>query len=127
MYYSGGYPGQFINDTDITANQGTLLFQSPASEVIIAPTNGSDSVISYCKINQEYVESNVTCEVTRASQNCSVTAQRQSQLPHPPSEITSMSFPGHFDNFAGELIVATGIPARSGFSTLAEYYLQYPS
>ena len=24
MYYSGGYPGQFINDTGITANQGTL-------------------------------------------------------------------------------------------------------
>jgi hypothetical protein len=124
-YYSGGYPGQFINDTDITANQGTLLFQSPGSD---PTTNGNgDPVISYCKINQEYVESNVTCEVTRASQNCSVIAQRQSQLPHPPSEITSMSFPGYFDNFVKQLITATGNLPHVGFSSPAEYYLQDPS
>src|SRR5271154_6143663 len=73
MYSFNGYPGQFINDTGITANQGTLLFQSLESA-----TNGHDGyAVSYCKINQEYVESKVTCEVTSALQNCSVTAQRQ--------------------------------------------------
>jgi hypothetical protein len=128
IYYSGGYPGQFINDTDITANQGTLFFQSPGSVLATPPTNGNGGyVISYCKINQEYVESNVTCEVTKALQNCSVTAQRRSQLPHPPSEITSMSFPGYFSNFVGQLIVATGSLPRPGFSSPAEYYLQDPS
>ena len=69
----------------------------------------------------------MTCEVTSALQHFSVTVQRQSQLPHPPSEITSMSFSGYFDKFASQLILATGDLSRSGFSSIAEYYLQDPS
>jgi hypothetical protein len=38
-----------------------------------------------------------------------------------------MSFPGYFDNFALQLIMATGNLPRFGFSSPAEYYLQNPS
>ena len=99
--FSGGYvadhglvPGQV--SPDIEAQQSTLLFYSPdgdSQQVQKGPSYESDTntTISYCKLTQAYVESNVTCDSTAISQGCRVTAQRQSLLPHAPVEFTSLN------------------------------------
>ena len=64
---------------------GTLLYQE------FYDTTNTTSV--YCVPSQVYVESTILCQKTANGQFCSVIAQRPSQLPHQPPEITYLSFP----------------------------------
>jgi hypothetical protein len=68
-----------------TADPGTFLYQE---------FDGNDNSTSiFCTPQEVYVESAITCErTTTTSQNCHVTAQRLSQLPHMSTNITSLSF-----------------------------------
>lgn len=64
---------------------GTIAFQE---------FNGFDNVTSvFCTPSQAYIESSIFCAKDSISQQCKVTAQRLSILPHMPSEITYLSFP----------------------------------
>ncbi|KAH8679752.1 hypothetical protein BGZ60DRAFT_428059 [Tricladium varicosporioides] len=68
-----------------TIDPGVLLFEE---------YEGLDNISSVsCTPSQQYVESTVSCIKTSGSQNCRVTAQRLSKLPHLPSTITALSFP----------------------------------
>jgi hypothetical protein len=64
---------------------GTLLYQE------FYDTTNVTSV--YCVPSQVYVESAILCQKTLNDQICQVIAQRLSQLPHQPSEVTYLSFP----------------------------------
>jgi len=125
-FEAGGYPGQFIinNMTGIEASQGTLLFQSSTQTLL----NGTTLyIISYCKVTQEYVESNVLCDMTQTGQHCGVVAQRPSRLVHTSSNITSLSFPTVFYEAGINWILATGCIARGDMSSQTQAYLQDPS
>jgi len=115
--YFDGYPELLVNDTDAAIPQGTLLFQTRGPWV------------SRCKINQIYVESNVTCQSQSSTQvpACSVLAQRTSPQSHAPSTVTTISFPSVFVAAAYFWIRATDTLLESGYSSLTEYYLQNTS
>jgi hypothetical protein len=123
-YQGSGYPGLVANDTGLAATQATLLYQS---RIFKSEDSEMMYAISYCKVNQVYVESNITCDMTTASQNCSVVAQRPSKRPHPPKEITYLSFPLTFNNIVLTWTAATGLQLHSAMSTLAEWYIQDPA
>jgi hypothetical protein len=56
--------------------------------------DGFDNVTSvFCTPSQVYIESSVFCAKDATSQQCKVTAQRPSLLPHMPEEISYLSFP----------------------------------
>ncbi|EXJ93431.1 hypothetical protein A1O1_01823 [Capronia coronata CBS 617.96] len=116
VYYYG-YPELLVNASDANLPQATFLFQTRGPWV------------SRCKINQVYVESNVTCiSVTDSSLPvCSVGGQRQSPNRHAPSTVTTLSFPSTFRYLMHEWIMATDPTRSSGYSTLTEYYLQNTS
>ncbi|EXJ91843.1 hypothetical protein A1O3_00393 [Capronia epimyces CBS 606.96] len=115
--YFYGYPEKLVNASDANLPQATFLFQDPSPWV------------ARCKINQIYVESNVTCVSASDSTVlvCSVMEQRKSPNRHAPSTITSLSFPSTFSYMMYEWIMATGPMLSSGYSTLTEYYLQNTS
>jgi hypothetical protein len=73
------------NATGSSIESGTLLYQE------FFDTTNVTSV--YCTPSQVYVESTILCQKTLNDQLCQVIAQRPSQLPHQPSEITYLSFP----------------------------------
>ncbi|KAE9362946.1 hypothetical protein N431DRAFT_423284 [Stipitochalara longipes BDJ] len=73
------------NITVSSVNAGTLLYQE------FYDISNTTSV--YCVPSQVYVESTILCQKTSNGQFCQVIAQRPSQLPHQPSEITYLSFP----------------------------------
>ncbi|KAE8446296.1 hypothetical protein EG329_012382 [Mollisiaceae sp. DMI_Dod_QoI] len=80
---------------------GLLLYQD---------YTGTQNVTSiYCVPSQSYVESTITCTSSSASTtpSCSVTAQRLSLLPHPPSAITPLSISTLFLGLSSYLPVAT--------------------
>jgi len=71
-----------MNTTGV--DPGILLYQE---------FDSSDNTSSvFCIPSQEYIESAITCEKLANSQTCKVTAQRQSQLPHADSSLTTLSF-----------------------------------
>ncbi|KAL2394172.1 hypothetical protein ABEF93_004636 [Exophiala dermatitidis] len=115
IYYYG-WPELLVNVSDNNLPQATFLFQTRGPWV------------ARCKINQIYVESNVSCESTDSSvPACSVVAQRESREKHAPSTVTTLSFPMTFWLVSHEWIMATDPMRSSGFSTLTEYYLQNTS
>jgi hypothetical protein len=68
-----------------TIEAGTIAFQE---------FEGLENATTvFCNPYQRYVESEVSCMKNAATQRCQVTAQRDSVLPHMPSEITYLSFP----------------------------------
>ena len=73
------------NVTTGAFDPGTLLYQE------FYDTSNTTSV--YCVPSQVYVESTILCQKTANDQFCQVIAQRPSQLPHQPPEITYLSFP----------------------------------
>ena len=125
----------FANATDLKVNQSRLLFQSARSgSGFLEETAGSDAVNSsdsfvvvVCGLSQIYVESNVTCQINDKAQNCEVTAQRPSQLPHPSSNLTVLSLSITFGNLVSRLIKATNLFSFPNSSSFAEYYLQNTS
>ncbi|KAE8451020.1 hypothetical protein EG329_004692 [Mollisiaceae sp. DMI_Dod_QoI] len=67
-----------------TFTNGTLVFQE---------FDGVDNVTTvYCTPSQQYVESEIFCSKDKTTQQCQVTAQRPSILPHMPPELTYLSF-----------------------------------
>lgn len=136
--YFFGYPELLVNVTDNDLPQATFLFQTRGPWV------------SRCKINQMYVESNVSCRTTTSHTSssssaassssgldseggttllpsCAVLAQRKSRRPHSPSTVTTVSFPTTFDTMASHWIMATDPLLSSAYSSLSEYYLQNTS
>lgn len=66
----------------------------PAGTLAFEEFDGFDNATSvFCTPSQEYVESTIYCLKTSRIQQCEVTAQRASLLPHMPSQITYLSFP----------------------------------
>lgn len=105
-----GYRGVDIktyNDTDGTAYVSSLfcpdcLRSDFANKTVEAGTiafqefdclDNAKATTVFCNPYQRYVESEVACMKTAATQQCQVTAQRDCVLPHMPSEITYLSFP----------------------------------
>ncbi|CAG8979652.1 hypothetical protein HYALB_00011536 [Hymenoscyphus albidus] len=68
-----------------TVEPGKLAFQE------FAGFDNTTSII--CTPLQQYIESTVSCIKSTTQENCRVTAQRPSILPHMPSSITPLSFP----------------------------------
>lgn len=116
--YFYGYPELLANDTDADIPQGTLLWQTPHG-----PWQ------SRCKINQIYVESNVSCYSVADVQipKCTVRSQRESPKKHAPSTVNIFSYASTFNSMAQRWILATDPLTSSGFSSLSEYYLQNTS
>jgi hypothetical protein len=74
-------PPSYVNRS---FNSGTFLYQE---------YDGLNNITSvYCTPSQAYVESQILCVKTSNSQVCEVVAQRPSQLPHMPSNVTYLSF-----------------------------------
>ncbi|KUJ24376.1 uncharacterized protein LY89DRAFT_727406 [Mollisia scopiformis] len=70
--------------TNASFTNGTLVFQE---------FDGVDNVTSvYCTPSQQYMENQIFCTKDGVTQQCQVTAQRLSVLPHFPSEVTYLSF-----------------------------------
>ncbi|KAJ9629173.1 hypothetical protein H2204_008962 [Knufia peltigerae] len=135
--YFYGYPELLVNVTDNDLPQATFLFQTRGPWV------------ARCKINQMYVESNVSCRTTTRHSSvlsssssssdlndeggntllpsCAVVAQRKSVRHHSPSTVTTFSFPTTFDMMASHWIMATDPLLSSAYSSLSEYYLQNTS
>ncbi|KAK5056632.1 hypothetical protein LTR84_012164 [Exophiala bonariae] len=113
--YFYGYPEQLVNSSDANIPQGTLLWQTPHG-----PWQAR------CKINQIYIESNVSCSSVEDAQipKCAVLAQRESPKKHAPSTVTTFSFASTFSSMAQRWILATDPLTSSGYSSLSEYYLQ---
>lgn len=74
---------EMVNNSSIEA--GTLLYQEFY--------DNSNVTSVYCVPSQVYVQSTILCQRTLNDQLCQVIAQRPSQLPHQPSQITYLSFP----------------------------------
>lgn len=116
--YFYGYPELLVNSSDADIPQGTMLWQSPHGPWV-----------SRCKINQVYVESNVTCYSVVDAQlpHCAVLFQRESPKKHAPSTVTTLSFTETFRSLSNAWILATDPLTSSGYSSLSEYYLQNTS
>lgn len=114
--YFYGYPQQLENFTSDEVRQATFLFQTR-------------NATSRCKIDQAYVESNVSCvaQNTVSVPGCAVKAQRRSPKKHAPAAVTTFSFPSTFGYQAQQWILATDKLSSSGYSSLAELYLQNTS
>ncbi|KAE9368511.1 hypothetical protein N431DRAFT_428293, partial [Stipitochalara longipes BDJ] len=68
----------------------------PAGTIAFQEFDGSDpgnATTVFCNPYQRYVESQIFCMKTDSAQECQVTAQRYSVLPHMPAEVTYFSFP----------------------------------
>lgn len=74
----------FVNKT---IQAGTIAFQE------FDGLDPGNATTVFCNPYQRYVESKVFCMKTESTQQCQVTAQRSSVLPHMPSELTYLSFP----------------------------------
>lgn len=69
-----------------TIQAGTIAFQE------FDGNDPGNTTTVFCNPYQRYVESEVFCMKTASTQQCQVTAQRFSVLPHMPPEITYLSF-----------------------------------
>lgn len=116
--YFYGYPELLVNSSDADIPQSTMLWQTPHGPWV-----------SRCKINQVYVESNVSCSAIADGQrpNCGVTSQRESPKRHAPSTVTTFNFASTFNSISSAWILATDPLSSSGYSSLSEYYLQNTS
>jgi hypothetical protein len=114
-------PLSFVEQKDIQVNPTELLFRASLSSGLHDP---EDVVPVFCDVRQRYVESHVICEradATDPSRNCTVTAQRPSQKPHPMELISHLNFRNVFTWISGELPQV----ARGGFSLRPDMVVQY--
>jgi hypothetical protein len=70
-----------------TIQAGSLAFQA------FYGADPGNATTVFCTPLQVYVESEVFCMKTESTQQCQVTAQRSSILPHMPQELTYLNFP----------------------------------
>jgi hypothetical protein len=124
-----GSPSQLPRLSDEQVSTGTLFFQAidPADN---APKGSpTSSTAGFCKLQQVYVESNISCMQgsTMPARLCSVTAQRLSQKYHPPSAITPLSFPQVFSAISLNLPRAFGVDPSGGGSDPSIFYLNSTS
>ncbi|KAK3167188.1 hypothetical protein OEA41_010314 [Lepraria neglecta] len=102
--YSIGYKGIDLTPFKPFHNQSTLPSPDslpanmttgvyPAGTLLLQHWSNRETFTNiFCTPSQIYVESNITCIKSKSNSTCQVTAQRLSQLPHMPSEITYLSF-----------------------------------
>jgi hypothetical protein len=81
------------NCPDCLSGNTTILSVAPGELLYQEYLSFSNSVSIFCTPSQIYVESSILCQKSANDQLCQVTAQRPSQLPHPTSSITYLSFP----------------------------------
>ncbi|KAF7538913.1 hypothetical protein G7054_g2509 [Neopestalotiopsis clavispora] len=86
-------PERFMNEIGIEAGSTELLFQASfSSSIHTMPV----SIGARCGVLQQYVESRISCEQRdgiNTRRNCTVTAQRPSQVPHVTELISHLNFP----------------------------------
>jgi hypothetical protein len=112
LYY--GTVWSYVNETNRTFPQRTLLFQSQAEY-------GSGFTLAYCYISTAYVEAAIEC----AGHACTVTNMRPSQKRHPDPLLVPLDFPIFFNEFSAQFGLATGNDAPETSST-TELYIQNP-
>ena len=111
------------NDKRFFGEAQTFLFESKLAPVF--PGVENPATVAYCNIQRIYVESAVICVEDPSSMRkpqCSVTAIRESQLKHQPSDITPFLFPSILGQFSSSLAHSQGQLEGSGYS-LTEKYL----
>ena len=108
----------FFNETQ------TLLFESKLSPVF--PGVENPATVAYCNIHRIYVETAVNCVEDVSSirkPQCYVTAVRESQAKHQPSDITPFLFPSILSQFSTSLAHSQGQQRGRGSYSLTEKYL----
>ena len=102
--YAIGYKGIDLTSFEPFHNQSTLPSPDslpanittgvyPAGTLLLQHWPDRETFIDiFCTPSQIYVESNIRCIKSQSNSTCQVTAQRLSQLPNMPSEITYLSF-----------------------------------
>jgi hypothetical protein len=108
----------------IDIKPGTLLYQD--YHLMIDPYQNASTLPKF-SVTQKYIESRVSCSKTASFQNCSVTAQRKSLLPHPDERLTWLSFAGAFIELSGGLPGAVGDSMRHpGSQDITQKYIYNP-
>ena len=130
--YSQGYmgsPSQLPPLSDEQVSTATLFFQAIDPAYNAPRGSPTASTAAFCKVQQIYVESNITCmqSSTMPARLCSVTAQRLSQKYHAPGAITPLSFPQLFDAISYYLPRAFGVVPGDGGSDPSVFYLNSTS
>lgn len=119
-----GDPTVYGNTTSngvINDSNPILLFQSRYWEA-----EEASSSIAQCHIAQVYVEAAVECRTEVTSEhNCSVTAVRDSQNPHPPSNRPQMLFFAFMSEFGGSLATVSA-EGHEASNTPTEQFLYNP-
>jgi hypothetical protein len=117
---NGFYNESMFQPVGVVANFGNgTLFPFPARTIIYQSEQSDDT--TYATLTTAYVETTAVC--LNGTNDCSVTAMRQSTLPHPNSNYTDLSFSGGFGGFVSGLLSANGYLGGSGVSSLTELYL----
>lgn len=121
----------FENETSVEAGPTHLIFQ--ARSRISSPSSNESSTRwgiydATCRVFQKYVESRVYCTQTLGypSRSCRVLAQRASQNPHPPEDISFLSFPGEF-RVVSEYLPLAFTGGTWGLADPTLYHLYDPS
>lgn len=110
------------NEEGIEAGPTSLLFQA-----VVTSYDASTRLTygTYCNITQEYAENKVDCRklgnVTK--EVCSVSAQRPSREPHPPKDISFLSFP-RVMHAVSEFMPKSGGPNMTTLTAM-DFTLQY--
>ncbi|KAF9881651.1 hypothetical protein CkaCkLH20_00797 [Colletotrichum karsti] len=117
----------FVNETGIQAEQANMLLQIiiPKTRIRRAPLK----LEAVCGVTQQYVESRVNCTYVPSSNRhtCAVVAQRPSQQPLGPENISILSLPHLFYWITREFpLAATGRPL-AGFPDFSVQYLKDPT
>lgn len=127
-YYS---PSAFVNETNILTSQASLLLKSPSPLQLKSygadrgADYGVDELSTTCSISQTYVESRIKCSRTESLRagECSVIAQRVSQMPHSSTNITHLSFPWVFSTLSMMMPKASGLQNNHGLADTSLAYL----
>lgn len=120
-------PGIFFDDAvneTIFPPDARLLFQSR-----YWAGDNDDSTVALCSVNRTYVESAVECTGDPSllrQPRCSVTAIRDSLVPHPAPEAVPFFFGGMFTWFSSYLATSLG-QGRQTTATLTERYIDNPA
>ena len=82
----------FDKEDRVEAGRTSLLFQAVITQGMV---DVRQQYGSHCNITQKYVENEVECfKLDKSARgNCRVAAQRPSRAPHPPEDISYLSFP----------------------------------
>lgn len=114
------FPNVTGNDKYFTKERPVMLFESRYWE-----SNDPLSSIAYCHIDQIYVESEVTCvgDGLTSVPYCSVTAMRDSLLPHPAKDVTPFLFGNLLYNFADSLATSSGFGHAATYTPTEKFLM----